>query len=119
MGPDMGRLLFVQNAHRLCVLEWRNSYVLTRGLFWCLFPELHSNEGIKHQNNTRVCAYTFRKESTSIISFLTRRNESITDDKSDDPHTSTRGSLARFTFCYSRHNDQTIELWRDHVDNDL
>ena len=31
------------------VLAWRTVYVLTRGLFWCLFPELRSNEGNKHQ----------------------------------------------------------------------
>ena len=38
------------------VLAWRTVYALTRGLFWCLFPELRSNEGNKHQNNTRVSA---------------------------------------------------------------
>ena len=38
------------------VLAWRTVYALTRGLFWCLFPELRSNEGNKHQNNTRVNA---------------------------------------------------------------
>ena len=81
----MDRLLLAQNAHKIMhVLERRNVYVLTTGLFWCLFPELHSNEGYKHQNNTRVCAYTFRHESTYIILFLTWRNESINDDKSDD-----------------------------------
>ena len=31
-------------------------YARMRGLFWCFFPELHSNEGNKHQNNTRVSA---------------------------------------------------------------
>ena len=38
------------------VLEWQIAYALTRGLFWCLFPKLHSNEGNKHQNNTQVNA---------------------------------------------------------------
>ena len=46
------------------------------GYFWCLFPELRSNEGIKYQNNTRVSAETVRQESTYIILFLTRHNES-------------------------------------------
>ena len=36
------------------VLVWQTVYALKRGLFWCLFPELRSNEGNKHQNNTRV-----------------------------------------------------------------
>ena len=33
------------------VLVWPTVYVLTRVLFWCLFPELRSNEENKHQNN--------------------------------------------------------------------
>ena len=48
-------------------LEWRNVSALTRGLFWCLFPELWINEGNKYQNNRRhshicvcVCAYSGR-----------------------------------------------------------
>ena len=53
------------------VLELRTVSALTRGLFWCLN---------KHQNNTRVSAETVRHESTYIISFLTRHNESINDD---------------------------------------
>ena len=59
------------------VLEWRTVSALTRGLFWCLFPELRSNEGNKYQNNTRVSPETVRHESTYIILFLTRHNESI------------------------------------------
>ena len=58
------------------VLEWRIVSALTRGLFWCLFPELQSNEGNKYQNNTRVSAEMVRHESTYIILFLTRHNES-------------------------------------------
>ena len=30
------------------VLNWRIVSALTRGLFWCLFPELWSNKGNKH-----------------------------------------------------------------------
>ena len=45
---------------------------LTRGLFWCLFPELRSNERNEHKNNTRVSAETVRHEGTYIILFLTR-----------------------------------------------
>ena len=42
-------------AYRIIhVLEWRTVYALTRELFWCLFPELRSNGGNKHQNNTQV-----------------------------------------------------------------
>ena len=53
------------------VLEWRTVSALTRGLFWCLFPKLRSNEGNKYQNNTPVRAEMVHHESTYIISFLT------------------------------------------------
>ena len=46
------------------LLEWRTVSALTRGLFWCLFPELRSNEGNKYQNNARVSTETVRHEST-------------------------------------------------------
>ena len=86
------------------VLEWRIVSALTRGLFWCLFPELRSNEGNKYQNNPRVSAETVRHESTYIILFLTRHNESINDYKNDEFYTSSRVALARFSFCWWRHN---------------
>ena len=63
------------------VLEWRTVSGLTRGLLWCLFPGLRSNEGNKHHNNTRVSAETVRHESTYFILFLTRHNDSINDDE--------------------------------------
>ena len=31
-------------------------YVLKRGLFWCLFPELRSKKGYEHQINGQVHA---------------------------------------------------------------
>ena len=40
-------------------------------LFWCLFPELRSNEGNKHQNNTRVSTEPVRHESAyTLLYFL-------------------------------------------------
>ena len=80
-------------------LAWRTVYALTRGLFWCLYPELRSSEGNKHQNNTRVSAKTVRHKSTYIILFLTRHNESINAAKNEDLQTSSRVSLARFMLC--------------------
>ena len=60
------------------VLEWRTVSSPTRWLFWCLFPELRSNDGNKHQNNTRVSAETVRHECKYIILFLiTRHKESM------------------------------------------
>ena len=47
-----------------------------------------TNEGNKHQNNTRVSAETVHHESTYIILFLTRHDESTNDDKNDDLYTS-------------------------------
>ena len=92
-------------------LEWRTVSTLTKGLFWCLFPELLSNEGNEHQNNTRVSAEIVRHESTYIILFLTRHN----DDKNDDLYTSTpcltlvlRSADDATIACWWRHNNQKI-----------
>ena len=71
------------------VLKWQTVSALTRGLFLCLFPELRTNKGNKLKNNTQVGAEAVRHESTYIISFLTRHNESINDDKNDDLYTSS------------------------------
>ena len=71
---------------------------------------LQSNSGNKHQNNTQVSAETFHHESTYIILFLTRHNESKNDNESDDLFTHARVSLARFSSCWWRHNDQTIVM---------
>ena len=99
------------------VLEWRTASVLTRGLFWCLFPELRSNEGNKHQNNTRVSAETVHHESTYIISHLTRHNESITTLKTTIFTHRSRVSLARFSFCWWRHNRLLMtSQWPDNCD---
>ena len=95
------------------VLEWRIVSALTRGLFWCLIPELRSNEGNKYQNNTRVSAETVRRESTYIILFLTRHNESINDYENDVPVSHSVGfrSADDVTIdCWWRHNDQTIVM---------
>ena len=86
------------------VLEWRIVSALTRGLFWCLFPELRSNEGNKYQNNIRVRAETVRHESTYIILFLTRHNESINEYKTTSFTHRPRVSLTRFSFWWWRHN---------------
>ena len=37
-----------------------------------IFPELRSNEGNEHQNNTRVNVETVRHESVYIILYLTQ-----------------------------------------------
>ena len=102
------------------VLEWRTVPVLTRGLLWCLFLELRSNGGNKHQDNTRVGAETVRHESAYIILFLTRHNESINDNKNDDLFTSSP-CLARLVSVLlmtsqSIADDVTMtrQLWRDH-----
>ena len=98
------------------VLEWRIFSALTRGLFWCLFPELRSNEVNKYQKKTQVSAETFPRESTYIILFLTRHNESINDDKNDFAQ-GHRVSLARFSLCWLRHNRLLMtSQWPDNCD---
>ena len=99
------------------VLEWRIVSALTRGLFWCLFPVLRSNAGNKYQNNTRVSAETVRHESTYIIVFLTRHNESINVYKTISFTHRPRVSLARFSFCWWRHNRLLMtSQWPDNCD---
>ena len=98
---------------------------LTRGLFWCLFPELRSNEGNKHQNNTRVSAETVRHESTYIILFPTRHNESINYDKKDDLYTTTpcltRSVVVLLMTSQSIADDVTMtrQFGRDHANSDI
>ena len=98
-------VFFYYRERIMYLLEWRTASALIRGLFWCLFPELRSNEGNIHQNNTRE---TLHHDSAYIILFLTRHNESINDDKNDDLYTSSRVSLARFSFCWWRHQNRLL-----------
>ena len=106
-------------------LEWRTVLALTRGLFWCQFPKWRNNEGNKHQINTRVSAETVRHESTYIILFLTRHNESINDDKCDDFYTSslclTSSALVLLMTSQSIADDVTMtrQLWRNYVNSDI
>ena len=88
------------------------------GLLWCLFPELRSNEGNKYQNNTRVSAETVRHESAYSILFLTRHNESINEYKTTSFTHCPRVPLARFSFCWWRHNGllMTSQWWPDNCD---
>ena len=97
------------------VLEWRTVSALSRMLFGFLFPELRSNDGNKHQNNTRVSEETVRHESIYIILFLTRHNESINDEKPRSFHVVPVSYSLGFHFTddvtndrWWRHNDQTI-----------
>ena len=107
------------------VLEWRIVSVLTRGLFWCLFPELQSNEGNKYHNTPQVSVETVRHESTYIILFLTGHNESINEDKKDNLYTSspclTRLVFVLLMMSQSIADDITMtrQLWCDHVNSDI
>ena len=100
-------------------LEWRTVSVLTRGLFWCLFPEN------KHQNITQVSAEAVRHESAYIILFPTRHDESTNDDKNNDLYASslflTRSMVILVITSKSIADDITMtrQLWRDHVNNDI
>ena len=61
-------------------LEWRTVSALTRGLFWCLFPEFRSNGEI----NTKITLEWAQKQFITrvyIILFLTRHDESTNYDK--------------------------------------
>ena len=100
-------------------LPWQTVYALTRGLFWCLFPELHSNEGNKHQNNTQVSALTLRHKSTYNILFLTWQNKPKMTLKTRIFTHHPRVSITCFTLCWWRHNRlEMTSQWPDHCDAD-
>ena len=86
---------------------------------------LRRNSGNKHQNNTRVSVGIVRHESTCIILFHTRHNESINDDKNDDLYSSspclTRSILILLMTSQPIADDVTMtrQLWRDHANNDI
>ena len=107
------------------VLKWWTVSVLTRVLFWCLFPKLWSNEGNKHQNNTLVNTKTVGHENTYIILFLTRYNESINDDKTTilthQPQCLTCSVyvLLKTSQSIADYITMTWQLWRDHVNSDI
>ena len=97
-------------------------------LEWQLFQR--SREGYfgvlnKYQNNTGVSAETVRHESTYIILFLTRHDESINDYKNDKLYTSfpclTRSVFVLLMTSQSIADDVTItrQLWCDQVNNDI
>ena len=56
--------------------------------FGCLFSNLWSNEGNKHQHNTPVNIWTVYHQRTYIILFLTCHYEYINGNKREDLHNS-------------------------------
>ena len=107
------------------VLAWRTVYVLTRVLFWCLSPGLRSNQGNKHQNNTRVSAWTVCHKSTYIILYFTRHNESINDVENQDLHNwspcLTCSVYVLLMTSQSIGDDVSMsrQLWREPVASDI
>ena len=77
------------------VLEWRTASALTRGLFWCLFPELLRNSGNKNIKKNSSREYV-------IILLFTRHNESINDEKKNLNTSSP--CLTRLSFYWWPHN---------------
>ena len=83
------------------------------GYFGVHFPSCWN----KHQNNTKMSAETVRCESTYIILFLTRHDKSINNNKTTTFTHRPRVSLARFSFCWWRHNRLLMtSQWPDNYD---
>ena len=96
------------------VLEWRIVSALTRGLLWCLFPDLRSNEGNEYQNKTWVSAETVRHEGTYIISFLHEiTNSKMTMETTIFPKPHSLG------FRSADDVTMTRQLWRDRMNNGI
>ena len=95
------------------------------GYLGVYFPSCDATREINTQINTRVSAETVRDESTYIILFLTRHNESNNDDKNDDPYTLskcfTHSVFVPVLTSQSIADDVTMtrQLWRNHVNSDI
>ena len=90
---------------------------LREGYFGVYFP--------KYQNNTQVNAEMVGHESTYIILFLTRHNESINDYENEELYTLspclTRSVFVLLMTSQSTADDvpMTRQLWLDHVNSDI
>ena len=109
--------IFKSKYRIMYVLAWRTVYALTRGLFWCLFPEKRSNEGNKHQITLEWAHKQFVTRVHTLFYFL----HDITNPKmtlktrifTNHP----RVLLARFTLCWWRHNRLLMtSQWPDNCD---
>ena len=89
------------------VLTWRTIYVLTRVLFWCLYPKI-TLEWAHKQFVTRVhTLFYFLHDTTNPWMTLTTRIFTH----------HPRVSLARLTFCWWRHNRLAMTWqWPDNCD---
>ena len=99
-------------------LEWRTISALKRGLFWCLFPELRSNEGNKHQNNARVSPQTVHQRVHTLFYFLHDiTNAEITIKTTIFTHR-PRISLAQFSLLITSQSiaDLMTSQWPDKCD---
>ena len=84
-------------------LKWQIVYAPMRGLFWCLFPELQSNEGNKYQNNPWVSTWTGH-ECTYITLFLRQHTNPLMMMKTTILTHRFHFSLALFGFCWWHNN---------------
>ena len=108
-----GNHIVVKQIENNACTRVTNCFSTHRRVILCLFPELLSNKGNKYKNNTRVSAETVRHESAYIILFLIWHNESINDDKKDDPYTSSPCLCPADNVtidCRWRHNNETIVM---------
>ena len=71
LSSFMDSLCHVSNKI-MYVLSGQIVSVLTRVLFWCLFPSLLRNSGNRHQNKPLLSAETVRHSSTYIILYVFR-----------------------------------------------
>ena len=99
------------------VLEWWTVSALTRGLFWYLFPELRSNDAINTKRTLRWARKQFvTRVHTLFYFFHEKTNPSMTTETMIFTHR-PRISLARFSFCWWRHNRLLMtSKWPDNCD---
>ena len=86
------------------VLSWRPVSARTRMLFWCLFPELRS------QNNPLVSAETVHRESTYIIIYNLQKEIDL-DIVSQFPW--INNICCMLYIKYGHHGEHLGRLWWD------
>ena len=107
-----------QKIYRIMyVLAWRTVYALTRELFWCLFPELHSTGEIITKITLEWVLKQFVTRVHTLFYFLHDITNPSMTLKTRIFLCHPRVSLTRFTFCWWCHNRLAMTpQWPDNCD---
>ena len=106
---------WVRNIENNACSRVNNGFSAHERVFLVFISRVAKQRGNYYQNNTRVSAETVRHESTYIIWFLTRHNESINDFENDELYTSSP-CLTRSVFVLMTSRLLMTSQWPDNYD---